>query len=123
MNSNIIKNINIIIGGYRMKKVIFTALLVTVGLMAAEAELSLEKGAALYAKKCAICHGANADQTPIKNMKPIAGMDAQKLARVLKFYQDDDRIGHGYSQEMVNTTTFLSQKAIDAIAVYVSSLK
>jgi cytochrome c553 len=56
-------------------------------------------------------------------MKPIAGMDATKLAKVLKFYQDDDRIGHGYSEEMVNSTVFLSQKAIDAIATYVSTLK
>jgi cytochrome c len=106
-----------------MKRVIFTALLATVGLMAAESAISTQDGAVLYVKKCAICHGANADKTPIKNMKPIAGMEAEKLAKVLKFYQDDERIGHGYSQEMVNTTTFLSQKAIDAIALYVSTLK
>ena len=106
-----------------MKRVIFTALLATVGLMAAEGAAATQDGAVLYAKKCAICHGANADKTPIKNMKPIAGMKAQKLASTLKFYQDDDRIGHGYSQEMVNTTTFLSQRAIDAIATYVSTLK
>jgi cytochrome c len=106
-----------------MKRVIFTVLLATVGLMAAEGAASAQDGAALYMKKCSICHGPKADQTPIKNMKPIAGMDATKLAKVLKFYQDDDRIGHGYSEEMVNSTVFLSQKAIDAIATYVSTLK
>jgi cytochrome c len=106
-----------------MKRVIFIALLATVGLMAAESAAATEDGAALYVKKCAICHGANADKTPIKNMKPIAGMKAEKLAKILKFYQDDDRIGHGYSEAMVNTTTFLSQKSIDSIATYVSTLK
>lgn len=106
-----------------MKRIIFTALLATVGLMAAEGTAIEPDGAVLYAKKCAICHGANADQTPIKNMKPIAGMDAEKLAKVLKFYQDDERIGHGYSENMVNSTVFLSQRAIDAIATYVSTLK
>ena len=100
-----------------MKKILFSVLLVSVSLMAAES------GKELYMKKCSICHGPKADQTPIKNMKPIAGMDATKLAKVLKFYQDDDRIGHGYSEEMVNSTVFLSQKAIDAIATYVSTLK
>ena len=106
-----------------MKRVIFTALLATVGLMAAEGVAATQDGAVLYAKKCAICHGATADKTPIKNMVPIAGMDAGKLAKILKFYQDDERIGHGYSEEMVNSTVFLSQKAIDAIATYVSTLK
>ena len=103
-----------------MKRIILTALLATVGLMAAE---GVQDGAVLYAKKCAICHGANADKTPIKNMKPIAGMKAQELAETLKFYQDDDRIGHGYSENMVSTLTFLSQRAIDAISTYVSTLR
>ena len=106
-----------------MKRIIFTALLATVGLMAVESVAVIQDGAVLYVKKCAICHGENADKTPIKNMKPIAGMKAEKLAKVLKFYQDDDRIGHGYSENMVNSTVFLSQKAIDAIATYVSTLK
>ena len=106
-----------------MKKVIFTVLLASVGVMASGNAPLEEGGGALYMKKCSICHGPKADETPIKNMKPIAGMDATKLAKVLKFYQDDDRIGHGYSSEMVNSTVFLSQRAIDAIATYVSTLK
>ena len=103
-----------------MKKIIFTMLLASVGLMASGN--TVESGAALYAKKCSICHGAQADKTPIKNMKPIAGMKAEKIAKILKFYQDDERIGHGYSENMVNSTVFLSQKAIDNIATYVSGL-
>ena len=105
-----------------MKKVIVIALLASVGLMAANTAL-IPNGAVLYGKKCAICHGANADQTPIKNMKPIAGMKAQKLAETLKFYQNNDRIGHGYSEEMVTTVVSLSPEAIGAIAKYVSGLK
>ncbi|KYJ87133.1 c-type cytochrome [Sulfurovum riftiae] len=106
-----------------MKKVMLTAVLASVGLMTVGNAAPAEDGAALYMKKCSICHGPNADKTPIKNMKPIAGMKAEKIARILKFYQDDERIGHGYSENMVNSTVFLSQKAIDKIASYVSSLK
>ena len=106
-----------------MKRMVFTVLLAGISFVTAESSVSIKDGAALYIKKCAICHGANADKTPIKNMSPIAGMEAEKVAKILKFYQDDERIGHGYSSEMVNSTMFLSQKAIDAIASYVSSLK
>jgi len=106
-----------------MKKIILTALLASAGLMAAGNAVPTEGGAALYMKKCSICHGVKADETPIKNMKPIAGMKAEKIAKILKFYQDDERIGHGYSENMVNSTVFLSQRAIDEIATYVSTLK
>jgi len=106
-----------------MKRMVFTVLLAGISFVTAESSVSIKDGAALYIKKCAICHGANADKTPIKNMSPIAGMEAEKVAKILKFYQDDERIGHGYSSEMVNSTMFLSQKAIGAIASYVSSLK
>jgi len=106
-----------------MKKVILASLFLSVGLMAAGNTVSAEDGAALYMKKCSICHGPKADKTPIEKMKPIAGMKAEKVAKILKFYQDDERIGHGYSENMVNSTVFLSQKAIDAIALYVSTLK
>jgi cytochrome c553 len=112
-----------------MKKILFATLIASVSLMAAENVTpvantgDLEAGAALYMKKCSICHGAEAKKTPIKGMSPIAGMKTTKLIKVLKHYQDDDRIGHGYSEEMVNSTVFLSQKAIDSIALYVNSLK
>jgi len=111
-----------------MKKVIFVALLAGVSLLAAESTTNTVDGATRYMQKCSVCHGAKADETPIKNMKPIAGMDAQKVASILVNYQndasqDDQRIAHGYSQEMVNSTVYLSRKDIDAIAVYVSTLK
>jgi cytochrome c len=106
-----------------MKKIIVTLLLASVALFATESAANVESGAALYAKKCAICHGAKADEAPITKMKPIAGMKAEKIARVLKLYQDDERYGHGYSEIMKDSTVFLSQKAIDAIATYVSALK
>ncbi len=111
-----------------MKKVIFVALLASASLMAAESAENTVNGATRYMQKCSICHGAKADETPIKNMKPIAGMDAQKVASILVNYQndasqDDARISHGYSEEMVNSTVYLSRKDIDAIATYVSSLK
>ena len=119
---------NIIIGGYKMKRIIFGLLLVSVSLIASGNSISLEKGAALYIKKCAICHGENADKTPIKNMKPIAGMEAEKVGRILVNYQnditeDDLRISHGYNEIMVGATLYLSRKDIDNIAMYVSSLK
>jgi len=111
-----------------MKRVILAALLTSAGLMAAGNTPSADNGAKRYMQKCAVCHGPKADKAPITKMKPIAGMKAEKVARILVNYQNDAdnndlRISHGYSQEMVNSTVYLSQKDIDDIALYVSSLK
>lgn len=121
-------NVKIIIGGYEMKKIILTALLASVSVMAADSVVTAPDGKARFDRKCAICHGPTANKTPIKNMKPIAGMEAQKVASILVNYQNDaaqenERIAHGYSQEMVESTVYLSRKDIGAIATYVSTLK
>ena len=94
--------------------------------MAAESTSTVPDGTVVYAKKCAICHGAHAEKSPIKNMNPIAGMNAKKVGSILLDYQnkvtkDTGRISHGYSQEMIEATVSLSRKDIDAIATYVSS--
>ena len=105
-----------------MKKIIAVALLTSVSLMAAQS------GQARYVEKCAMCHGSQGQKTPIQKMKPIAGMDAQKVASILVNYQnditeDDLRVSHGYNEVMVGSTLYLSRKDIDNIAKYVSSLK
>ena len=104
-------------------------LFVSVSLMAVDSVAGAER----YMKKCASCHGANARKIPIEGMKPIAGMKITKLVKILRYYQAGAPIGdwessvvavgHGFSRGMVDSTMYLSPRAMDNIAVYVNSLK
>ena len=122
-----------------MKKIILYTILVlaSISLMASEnasarkSDISLSKqmdGVALYKKRCALCHGEKAQKRPLKNVAPIAGMDATILARITRSYRDQDsRHGtahamHRESQVMQEATSSLSDQQIGAIAKYISGL-
>ena len=122
-----------------MKKIILSAILAlaSVGLMASE-NASVSKsgvfpskqidGAGLYKQHCAVCHGEKAQKSPLKNMLPIAGMDATILARITRAYRDQDE-SHGTAhsmyrenQVMKEATNSLSNQQIGAIAKHINSL-
>jgi len=104
-----------------MKKILFTILLASVSLMAAN-------GNKLYDKKCALCHGKKAEKSPREGVPPLAGRDVTELALTIRAYRDqDERVGtytmHKNSQIMYDATSSLSRDKIVALAKYISSMK
>ncbi|BAF71179.1 c-type cytochrome [Sulfurovum sp. NBC37-1] len=120
-----------------MKKVIFTALLASVSLMAADAAQANNSGAfsakdinaaSIYKRQCSLCHGEKGEKSPEPGIAPLAGRDATILALRIRAYRDQDKgIGtytmHKSSELMKNETVKLSDMQIGALAKYISSLK
>ena len=122
-----------------MNKIILSTflLLASVSLIASEKASSTKSstfsskpkdGAALYKQHCAVCHGEKAKKTPVKNIAPLAGMDATLLARMTRAYRDQDE-KHGTahsiyreSQIMKEATSSLSNQQIGAIATHINGL-
>lgn len=127
------------IGDYKMKKIILSTMLAfaSVSLMASENASASKSGAfssktidgaGLYKQRCSVCHGVKAKKTPLKNMLPIAGMDATILARITRAYRDQDE-SHGTAhniyrenQMMKEATNGLSNQQIGAIAKHINGL-
>jgi len=117
-----------------MKKIILSALLVSVSLIAADSATVNKSGAflpidgkALYKQHCSLCHGEKGEKAPPKAV-PIAGMEPVVLALKIRAYRDqNDRNGayaiHKDSRVMKDQTVGLSTNEIVAIAKYVSTLK
>jgi mono/diheme cytochrome c family protein len=126
---------------FKMKKIILPMLLVSIGLVAAEAPykpglLLPPQGDKIYAQECATCHGADATATSfsgfpegIKYAK-IAGLDAKDLAKTIKEYRGGIESKdyaplnkYGFGAAMAAPTRDLSWDEIDAVAEYISNLK
>ena len=126
-----------------MKRIIFSVLLASVSLLAADSAsvyksglLLPPKGDIIYNKQCASCHGSNAQQTSFNGAAmdikyaPIAGWETAKLSRELlrykigkveKSYSPVNKTGYGAL--MRSATKDLSVLELDAIAAYVNGLK
>ena len=104
-----------------MKKIIIiAALLVSSSLMAMDGER-------LYKQHCLLCHGQNAEKTPGASA-PLAGRDATRLVLELRAYRDQKERPGCYtkdknSQIMDDSTYFMTEEHISALAKYISSLK
>ncbi len=72
--------------------------------------------------KCAICHGENGQKSSLSVSKIIAGMDKNELINILKEYQEGTRNVYGYGAMMRGQATKLTNKEMDEVATYVSSL-
>jgi mono/diheme cytochrome c family protein len=126
-----------------MKRIIFSVLLASVSLMAADSAsvyrsglLLPPKGDVIYDRQCALCHGNNGKQTTFKGAAmeiqyaPIAGWDVTKMSRELLRYKsgrvekDYSPVNKtGYGAIMRAATKDLSVAELDAVAAYVNGLK
>jgi cytochrome c553 len=130
------KNLNYF-GGSKMKNIIIIALLISGSLMAEDSvkgnksgSFSSAKtdGAALYKKRCSVCHGEKATKSPKSDIPALAGRDATRLALKIRSYRDqDNEVGtytmHKSSRVMKDSTSSLSREQIVALAKYISALK
>lgn len=118
-----------------MKNIIIATLLASGSLVAAESVTENKSGTStgvdgkvFYEKRCAVCHGKNGENVPLKGMRPLAGMDATKLARTIVAYRDQDQRHGAYAiyktnEVMKEATYSMSNEQISAIATYLSGLK
>jgi len=126
-----------------MKKIVFSMLLASIGLVASEGAVPYAPGLLLppqadkiYIKECASCHGEDGKQTSFKGSPgvityaKIAGMDTGTLAKTLKEYRggveskDYQSLNkYGYGAAMKSSVRDLSWDEIDAVAKYVNGLK
>jgi cytochrome c553 len=125
-----------------MKRVVFSMLLASVALTAADSALVYKSGLLLppqgdviYKNECAKCHGDNGQETSFKGSPrltyvQIAGLDAEKVAKDLKEYRGGVKSKdyqplnkYGYGALMKSVTKDLSWDEIDAVAKYVNGLK
>jgi len=125
-----------------MKKIVFSILLASIGLIASESAIPYKSGLLLppqadkiYAKECAHCHGKNGKQTTFAGLTKveyvkIAGMNIEILAKTLKEYRGGIKSKdyqfpnkYGYGAVMKSVTKDLSWDEIDAVAKYINSLK
>jgi len=118
-----------------MKNIIVSALLLSSSLMAADNVQvnntnSFAKnidGAAYYKQHCALCHGVDGTKSPAAGIAPLAGRDATRLALRIRAYRDqDNELGaytmHKSSEIMKVETVNVSDRHIEALAKYISSL-
>ena len=118
-----------------MKKILFTILLASMSLIAADNATTTKSsgflpidGAKLYQQDCALCHGKYGRKVPSRASSALAGRDAVKLALTIRSYRDQDNsIGaytmHKSSQIMKEQTVRYSDRQIGAIAKYISGLE
>lgn len=98
-----------------MKKIALSLLVAGATLMAAD-------GAELF-KKCAACHGANAEKPALGKSAVIAGLDAATVAADLKGYKAGTTNKKGMGALMKGQVASYSDADIDAVAAYIAGLK
>ena len=76
-------------------------------------------GADIY-KKCAACHGLNAEKKAMGKSEVIAGWDTQKTIDALKGYKDGT-YGGPMKALMKGQVARLSDAEIEAVAKYIES--
>jgi len=98
-----------------MKKTILLAMVMSVALSAADV-------AALY-KKCAACHGANAEKKALGKSEVINTMSKEELVTALNDYKAETRNSKGMGALMKGQIAAYDEAQINAVADYISSKK
>lgn len=91
-------------------------------LLTLTAILGAADGAALY-KKCAACHGANAEKAALGKSEKIGGWEAAKVAEALHAYKAGTRNTQGMGALMKGQVSTFSDADIDAVSAYIASKK
>ncbi len=74
-------------------------------------------------KKCAVCHGVDANKRSLNVSKFIAGMDKDHIIETLHGYQAGKINQYGFGSMMKGQAKKLTEKQLEAVALYVESLE
>lgn len=86
-----------------------------------KAEAEIPNGAAIYANKCASCHGKDGKKSALNTSAIIAGSDSQKIKDTLKAYKEGS-FGGKMKAIMQAQSKPLSDKEIELLSNYISTL-
>lgn len=86
-----------------------------------KAEAEIPNGAAIYANKCASCHGKDGKKSALNTSAVIAGSDSQKIKDTLKAYKEGS-FGGKMKAIMQAQSKPLSDKEIELLSNYISTL-
>ncbi len=100
-----------------IKKILVSAIV----LFAVSAYASNE-GAKLF-KKCAICHGVNAQKKSLGVSEVIAGWPADKIVKKLKGYKAKEINTYGFGKMMQGQAIKLDESQMKVVAKFIESLK
>ncbi len=100
-----------------MKKILFASLLAGACMSAFGAD-----GAALY-KKCAVCHGANAEKVYLGKVPALNTLSSADRLAALKEYAAGTKNSYGQGKLMTLNVKNLSEEDFKAIESYIESLK
>ncbi|MCW8895592.1 MAG: c-type cytochrome [Sulfurimonas sp.] len=73
-------------------------------------------------ERCGTCHGKKGEKHSLNLTKPIAGMKAEDVAKIMKEYKAGTRNTYGFGTMMKGQASKLSDEDIKTIAAYIESL-
>lgn len=85
--------------------------------------LALAEGASEFMKRCAVCHGENAEKPSLGVSAVIAGWKEEQIIEKLKAYKAGTLNQYGHGKMMGGQATKLSDKQMREVAWYISTLK
>ena len=78
-------------------------------------------GHTIFVRKCASCHGLNAEKAALNKSQVIAGWNKKRTLSALKGYQDGS-YGSSLKGIMKGQASALSDEQIEAVSEYISTL-
>jgi len=97
-------------------------LAILLSLLSASLLIGADHGKEVYYKKCVSCHGVHGEKEAIGTSKPINTLTEEEVRRALTGYVDGS-YGGKYKHLKRGMARTLSKEDIDALSVYIQTLK
>ena len=103
-------------------KIFFLVVLIFILIACGGGHSGSSDGIVLYTKKCAMCHGINAEKKAIGKSDVIVSWDAAKIEEALNGYKVGSRNVHGMGHMHSSHLSTFSAEDIKAVSDYIDSL-
>lgn len=97
-------------------------LAILMSLLSASLLLGSDQGKEVYYQKCVSCHGVNGEKEAIGTSRPINTLTQEEVRSALTGYVDGT-YGGKYKHLKKGMARTLSKEDIDAVSVYIQTLK